>query len=58
MMTYFQVKAERALITSTLVTLCGTLIVAQGIALVSYPLYQGVIHHRESLARVLLAKRQ
>ena len=58
MMTYFQVKAERALITSTLVTLCGTLIVAQGIALVSYPLYQGVIHHREWLATALLVKIQ
>ena len=42
MMTYLQVKAEHALIISTLVAVWGTFVVAQGIALVTYPLYRTV----------------
>jgi hypothetical protein len=47
MMTYLQVKAERALLTSALVTVWGTLIVAQGAVLMLYPLYRIVIYRRE-----------
>lgn len=41
-MTYLQVKAEHVLIISALVAVWGTFVVAQGVALVIYPLYRTV----------------
>ncbi|MFO1431999.1 MAG: hypothetical protein U1F76_17965 [Candidatus Competibacteraceae bacterium] len=47
MITYLQVKAERALIISALVTMWGALMAVQGAVLVVYPLYQTVFRpHR------------
>jgi hypothetical protein len=46
MMAYFEVKAERALITSALVAAWGTFVVVQGGVLLIYLLYRTVYSPR------------
>ena len=46
MITYLQVKAERALMATALMTVLGTLVAVQGVVLMIYPFYRTVIYCR------------